>query len=197
MLANHDEVQKHEDSNEPGQDEGVQAVEASERCLTNAFATAHELDDSAANNRNCTGNARYNLHSPVANLIPREGVARYTKGNGDNSQDNARHPSELTRLFKAARKINAEDVQNHYEHHHAGRPAVDGANEPTKVDVRHQVLNRGKGVCYRWPVVEGHCESSCELDDEANECDTAKAVENIDVGRNVLAGDIVSERLNL
>jgi hypothetical protein len=41
LFANHQEVQQHEDRNQPRQHKGVQAIEATQSTLTDAFTTAH------------------------------------------------------------------------------------------------------------------------------------------------------------
>jgi hypothetical protein len=93
-------------------------------------------------------------------------------------------------------KINPENVQDHHQHHHAGGPTVDGANQPAKVDVRHQVLNGAKGFGDGGLVVEGHRKAGGELDDEASQGDPPQAVEDVDVGRDVLAGNVIGDRLH-
>lgn len=74
---------------------------------------------------------------------------------------------------------------------------MDGANEPAEVHFIHDVLHGGVRFSDGWLVVECHGKSSRELDKKARQSDSTQAVEDIDVGGDVLAGDVVSKRLNL
>jgi len=71
---------------------------------------------------------------------------------------------------------------------------MDRSNQPTEVDFGHDVLNGGVGFGDGGFVVERHQEASGELDQEADEGDPAQAVEDVDVGGDVLTGDVVLDR---
>ncbi len=70
------------------------------------------------------------------------------------------------------------------------------SDQPAKADVRHEVLNRGIGLSDRRLVIEGHREAGRELNQEANKRDAPKAIENIDVRRNVFGADVISDVLD-
>jgi len=70
LLANHQEMQQHKDGDRPGKNEGMQAVEAGQRGLSDAGTAPHQLDDRATDDGNGFGNATDDLNGPVSHLIP-------------------------------------------------------------------------------------------------------------------------------
>jgi hypothetical protein len=46
-------------------------------------------------------------------------------------------------------------------------------------------------------VIESHGKSSGKLDQEANQRDSTKAVEDVDMGRHILTADVIRQTLNL
>ena len=190
-------MHKHEHGQQPGHHKGVQAVEASEGGLANALAAAEQLNHEVADHGDSSGNARDDLHGPVTDLVPGEGIAGHTEGHGDHGHGHAGDPGELTGTLETAGQIHAEDVQDQHEDHHRCAPAVDGADQPAKADVGHQVLHRGVGLSHGRLVIEGHREAGRELHQEADQGDAAQAIEDVDVGRDVLRRDVVNDVLDV
>ena len=111
-------MHEHEHRQKPRHHEGVQAVEAREGGLANAFATAKQFDHEIANYRDCRRHAGNDFHGPVANLIPRQGVTGHTEGDRDYSHGHASDPGELTGTLKATGEVHAEHVEDEHQHHH-------------------------------------------------------------------------------
>jgi hypothetical protein len=73
---------------------------------------------------------------------------------------------------------------------------MDGTNEPAKVNIGHEILNRIKSLCNGRLVIKGHGKPSGKLDNEAGEGNPPQTIEDIDMGRNVLTGNIIGKGLN-
>ncbi len=196
LLANHQEMEEHKYCQQPREYEGMQAVVASEGALTDTGATPEEFHNGRTDDGNGFRDTRNDFNGPVTNLVPRQRVAGDAERYGDDGHNHTSDPGQLAGFFETAGEVHPEDVENHHQHHHAGRPAVNGADQPAEVNFVHNVLNRVKGFGDGGPIVEGHSESSGELDQEADESDPAQAVKDVDVGGDVFGGDVVSDRLN-
>ena len=96
----------------------MKAVEAGERGLANAFATAKQFHHEIANNRDGSRDAGNDLHGPITNLVPGEGITGHTEGHGDDCHGHAGDPSELTGTLEAAGEVHAEHVEDEHQHHH-------------------------------------------------------------------------------
>ena len=197
LFTNHEKMHEHKNSKQPGKDEGMQAVKASQGRLAHTLTTSKELDHEVTNHWNSRRNSRNDFDSPVTHLIPWEGISGHTKGDRDHRHDDSRHPGQLSRTLEATREIDAENVKNEHQHHHAGAPTMHRANQPAKADIRHEVLDRGVGLSDGRLVIKRHREAARELDQEAGEGDSAQAIEDVDVRWDVFRRDVVRDRLDL
>lgn len=68
------------------------------------------------------------------------------------------------------------------------------ADQPTEINIGHDVAHRFKGFGDGWLVVKGHRKASGKLDQEAGKGDTTEAIEDIDMGRDVFAGNVFGKR---
>jgi hypothetical protein len=138
LLANHQEMHKHKDGKQPRKNKSVKAIEASEGGLPNTLTASEEFHHEISNDGHSGRDSRNNFHSPVADLIPWEGITCHTKGYGDHRHDNPCDPGKLTWALETSSEINPEDVQDEHEDHHARAPTVDGPDQPAKA---HSVLD--------------------------------------------------------
>jgi len=130
-------VHEHEDSQEPGQDEGMETVEAGEGGLTHTLSAPEQLNHEVTNHWQGRRHPGDNFDGPVTHLIPGEGITSNTKRNGDHSHGHSRDPGQFAGALKASSEVNPEHVEDQHQNHHAGAPAMDRANQPTETDVGH------------------------------------------------------------
>ena len=68
---------------------------------------------------------------------------------------------------------------------------MDRPDQPTEVDLSHDVIDRVKRLGHSGLVVKGHRKAGCKLDNEANQRDASQTVKNVDVRGNKLTGGVV------
>ena len=197
LLTDHQEVHQHEHRQKPWQHKGVETVETGQRRLADPLATTKQLHQLVANHGNGSGHTGDDLHSPVSHLIPGQRVPRDPKADGNDRHGDTHHPGEFPGSLEAPRQVDPEYVKDQHQHHHRGAPAMHGADEPAEVHRVHQVLNGVEGLSHRGPVIKRHGKPRGELNQEAHKGDAAQAIEDIDVGRNILGGEVVCDLLDL
>ncbi len=190
-------MHEHENGKQPRQNESVKAVKARESCLANTLASSEELDHEITDYRDCSGYPRNDFDSPVPDLVPWQGISSHPERHGDDGHDHASDPGEFAGTLETAGQVDTEDVQDQHQDHHAGAPTVDGANQPAKTHISHQVLHRGIGLSNSRLVIKRHRKAACELDQETRERDSPEAIKNIDVRGDILGRDVIRNGLDL
>ena len=104
--------------------------------------------------RKYTGDLRPHARREERQLVPRQQVTREPERHRHEEQSHAADPRELARRPVGLEEHDAEQVHERHEDHEVRAPRVDGADEPSELDLGHEELNGLVGALRARPVVE-------------------------------------------
>src|SRR5688572_14239059 len=107
------EVYGHEYRSNQRQADDVQRVEANESVRADLEATAHDEDHRVTEDGGRTHHVRTDGDGPQRQLVPGQQVAREAEEEGEDEQDDAYHPVELTRRLISTGVKDSHHMQQH------------------------------------------------------------------------------------
>ena len=183
-----DQVSRHQAKQNQRQRDHVERKEAVQRCVANRIVAANPDCELRPDKRNRREDVHDHLRAPERHLAPREQIAEEGFSHQAQVNQHAEDPRQFTWLAVAAVHQAATHVQvNHdEEHRRAGRVHV--ANQPTVVDVAHDVLNRAECVSSVRLVVHRQEDTGDDLQHEHEKRERAEVVPKVEVFWCVVIG---------
>ena len=146
-------------------------------------ATAtQDLVDEVAEKGNGSGYGCGNRGRPISPLVPWEQVTGEAHAQGEQEQEDACDPGELSRVFISAEIIGAQHVKEDSKYHQAGAPMMNASDKPAEADSGHDVLNAIVGMIGGGDVVDGEHYASDALEGEKEQAGTAEGEPPVDFG---------------
>ena len=121
------------------QQQDVQRVQAADDVGPGELAAEQEVRDPDADHRDALDHADDDPQAVAGEQVVGERVAREALGHGEDPEDEAEDPVELTRLAERTREEHAGHVQHDRGHEQQGRPVVDLPDEEPAADVERDV----------------------------------------------------------
>ena len=90
---------------------------------------------------------------PAGQRIPWQKIPGEPESQHKEKQEHSAHPGQFPRFAVRLHKKHAEHVDKNDEDHQVGRPAMDGSDQPSELDLRHDELHAFKSAAGRWPIV--------------------------------------------
>ena len=130
---------------EPRQPDRVQRIKPSERNRTDLLPTAEHLPDKLPNDRSGASNFYTDHRCPIRFLIPRQQVTGETESQYNQEHQDPSNPRHLSWRFIGGVRYNAQQVQEHDNHHRTGTPMVQAPHKAAEhhllADVVHSVIS--------------------------------------------------------
>ena len=131
-----------------------------------SLATPQHLVNKIADERYCASNGSCDRGCPISPLVPGEQVAGEAHAQGEQEQEHTGDPGELTWIFISAKVKRAQHMEEDDQHHEAGTPVMDAADQPAIADTGHDVLDAVVGMVGGGDVINGEHDAGDTLEDE-------------------------------
>ena len=154
----------------------VEGEEAGERGRSHFVAAAQETGELGTDDRRRAGDIGPHLGGEVGDLIPGQQIAAEAEAQHQTEQRDAAQPGQLARPAVRVQEHDAEHMDEGDEDDEVRRPAMDGADEPAELHVRHDELHAVEGLGDRGAIVEQQQDSGHHLDDEQEQRDAAEVI---------------------
>ena len=188
-------VQHHQAEQHDRQGDHVQGKEAVQGNSGNQVVTTNPLGQIIADHRNGAEQRDDHLGTPVRHLTPRQQVTHEGFSHQAQVDQHAEDPYQLTRLLVGAVKQATEHVQIDHHEERRSTSGVQVANDPAELYITHDVFDGSESFFGRRSEAHGQPDTSNDLVDQHQQCQGAKEIEEVEVLRGVVLGQMVFPHL--
>ena len=177
------------------QGDHVQGEEAVQGDTGDQVVTTDPLGQVVADDRNGTEQRDDHLGTPVGHLAPGQQVAHEGFGHQHQVDQHAEDPHQFARLLIGAVEQTAEHVQVDHDEECRGAGGVQVAQDPAILDIAHDVFDGGERAFSRRLEAHGQPDTGNDLVDQHQQGQRAEEVEEVEVLRSVVFGEMVFPHL--
>ena len=189
------DVQHDQTEQDDRQSDHVQGEEAVQGDAGDQVVTTDPLGQVVADDRDGTEQRDDHLGAPVGHLAPGQQVAHEGFGHQHQVDQHAEDPHQLARLLVGTVEQTAEHVQVDYHEERRGAGGVQVAQDPAVLDVTHDVFDGGEGAFGRRLEAHGQPDTGHDLVDQHQQRQRAEEVEEVEILRGVVLGEMVFPHL--
>ncbi len=186
----HDQAEQHD-----RQSDHVQGEEAVQGDTGDQVVTTNPLGQVVADHRDGTEQGDDHLGTPVGHLTPGQQVAHEGLGHQHQVDQHAEDPHQLARLLVGTVEQAAEHVQVDHHEERRGAGGVQVAQDPAVLDITHDVFDGGESAFGRRLEAHGQPDTGNDLVDQHQQRQGAEEIEEVEVLRCVVLGEMVFPHL--